>query len=42
METSEDKMPKEIYYAIDWKRCVVGGSYALKQFMGKKNNMGTK
>lgn len=28
-----DLMPKEVYKAIDWNRCLIGGSYALKQYL---------
>lgn len=27
-----DIIPQKVYNAIDWKRCMIGGSYALKQF----------
>lgn len=35
-----DKMPPKIYQAIDWNRCFIGGSYALKQYLGKDHPLG--
>lgn len=36
-QTVDDKMPKGIYLAIDWERCLIGGSYALKQYLNKNS-----
>ena len=33
----EDKIPKEVYLALNWNKTVVAGSYALKQFTGDNN-----